>query len=258
MVTGIHRNSRQAMWLLRRYRAVLGTHPSPCGHRNVWLISGICVVALAVVGCPCGGSFNEESKDSSRHQRPVFTVNDNSTSQRFGTPIAGSAVRGPALSTEAAASHANVTTGDAANVDIVKQEQRVQQDANTYQANEYGVGCNVADFSTYESCAQGEERTATNAQNDEAAATAQIQTDDQTYSSSASSNETVLNNFISQVVDLRWPYYMTTDVGNLVTKAKQFRSDLSDQAAVSASTPAATVSAIQAQLEQTSATSMTH
>ena len=106
---------------------------------------------------------------------------------------------------------ADVSAGSAALADMLRQSQRIQQDQNT-------------------------------------AANDQIETDDHQYASEGYEGESILSQFISQVADLSWPASMMTDVNALVTTMRQFRDDLSDAAAVSSSTPTATISAIQAQM----------
>jgi hypothetical protein len=197
---------------------------------------------------PCARLDGRESSDrrTSGYERPIVAP---STAAPLSSSALSSLAQGyaSALSTESAANQTYLASGNGANADITKQNQRLQQDATTYQANEFGLGCNAADFSTYESCVHGEEQAATSAENDEAAADAQLQRDVQQYSSASSTFETSLSNFISQIVDLPWPGSMTTDVGNLLGMARKFRSDLALQAAVTPSTPTGTVSAIQAQ-----------
>jgi hypothetical protein len=85
-------------------------------------------------------------------------------------------------------------------------------------------------------------------QDQNTAANDQIETDDHQYASEGYEGESILSQFISQVADLSWPASMMTDVNALVTTMRQFRDDLSDAAAVSSSTPTATISAIQAQM----------
>ncbi len=151
------------------------------------------------------------------------------------------------LATESVANHAYAAAFQGATSDINTQDQRIQQDQTTVSSNEGGVGCNPADFTSYGSCAQSEDQQASTAQNDEAAATAQIQTDYQQYASAASTYEAAVSAFVGQLVALPWPAQMNAPVNAVVGTARQFRNDLAQEGAVNSNTPSATISAIQAQ-----------
>jgi hypothetical protein len=150
-----------------------------------------------------------------------------------------------ALDTESAANKTEVDATALLNADITKQNQRIQQDETTVNQNEYGLGCDAADYSTYGSCVAAADQKAAAAQSDEAAATAQVQTDDQQYATNASTFESALSAFLSQIADLNWPNSMTDTITSLVKATQTYRNDTAEQATITSASPDA--SAIQAQ-----------
>jgi hypothetical protein len=210
----------------------------------LWITVATVVVIAVVVGAVLA---------TSRGSKPTGHGASSAPSARAGpsasTLLAAAHQFGLALAAETSASQAAVANSATVTADITKQNQRLQQDENTYDSNVAASGCMFTD-PAYESCAQSEEQMATNAQSDEAAATAQIQADEQQYSSGAATLETALSTFIGQVVTISWPSQLNSAAGVLVTAARQYRNDVADQAAVSPSTPTATLQAIQAQAGQ--------
>jgi len=214
--------------------------------RRKWFIGGgaaVMVVIAAVVLALVLGKSTPKSPAATSDRTP------STTSQPSGASLVATAQQyESALSTETAANQAWVAASGPIVADETKQNQRLQQDQATYNSNVDGLRCNAADFSTYESCVQQDEQSASSAQNDEAAATAQIQTDYEQYSTNVNTYETAISTFISQVASITtWPSPMTSDVNSLLTSARTLRGDLAQEAAESPSTPQATVSAITAQ-----------
>ena len=211
-----------------------------------------------VVGVLSGGGSGSPSASKSS---PTTTHTGSSSTGNSGASASHSiaAAQGALLTltnawvsgrnTVSTANQTYVNQGNAINADITKQNQRIQQDAATYQQNDLGLGCDSQIASpNFESCVQGEEQTASAAESDSAAANAQLQTDDQQYATNASTYGTALSTFISQLPDLNWPNSMQSIVSDLVTATQAVRSDVSNQAAESPTTPQSTLSEIQAQL----------
>ncbi len=225
--------------------AVLG-FVSPAGQRKsktpaLWFGGAVAVVAVVVgLVLVISGGSGKTAQTASSAAAPPATTNG---------PALLSLARqyGSALATETAAAQGAFSASGVELSDITKQNQRIQQDQTTYNGNSYGAGCSVVDFSTYESCVQGEEQQASNAQTDEAAANAQIQTDEQQYASTASTLEAALSAFIGQVVAMPWPASMTTSIENMLRAARQYRNDVAQQGSTSSGTSQATSQAIQAQ-----------
>jgi hypothetical protein len=221
---------------------------APGGQTNrktpfLWIGLAVVVVMALVAGVAFGASGGNRKAPGQSNSAPSAPVISgpalSALNQQFGSAIA----------TERAASQASLAASNAALSDITKQNQRIEQDQTTVSSNSYGSGCSIADFSNYESCVQGEEQQAADAQNDEAAANAQIATDNQQFAAAFSTFETALSTFVGQLVATSWPPPMNEAVNNLVEYSRQYRSALAEQGAIPAisDTPQATITAVGAQ-----------
>jgi hypothetical protein len=211
-------------------------------------VAGLCALLLLGVIAGVlftGGSSSKPTSASSNPTTPTTASAPPTSNTNDLVPVVQSFATDYA--TESAADKTYVAAFSSVTADLTSQDQRISQDTNTVQANEYGGGCSVADFSTYESCVSSEEQTANNANQDMTAAEAQIQTDYQQYASTASTYQSALSNFIGQVIALPWPSTYDSYVNAMVTAARAFRTDVTYQAAVTSSTPQSTVSTITAQ-----------
>jgi len=209
-------------------------------------VAGVIGAAVVLTGC-AGGSGSPSASKATTTTRAAANSNFNSNAAASAALVGLVQAWVPARNTEEAADHASVNAAALVNADITKQNQRIQQDDTTVQQNQYGLGCDAADFSTYGSCVQGEEQTAATAQNDVAAAEAQVQTDDQQYATESSTFGAALSTFISQIEAMNWPNSMESTVSDLVSAAQAFRTDYADAAAETNETPQSTTSAITAQ-----------
>jgi hypothetical protein len=211
----------------------------------LWVGLGLAAVVALVAGVLLTTHGGSGKADARRQSSP--------TASSPAPTVSGPALLalahqfGGALTTESQSDQAYVAAFNGANSDITKQDQQIQQDQTTYNSDLYGSGCDPANLSGYESCVQSEEQQASSAESDVAAANAQIQNDYQQYATSANTYGGALSSFIGQVVGMPWPPSMNPSVNEMVMAARQFRSDLAQQAAVTSSTPSATVSAINAQ-----------
>jgi hypothetical protein len=220
--------------------------PESKGNKTKWFIGGGTIVVAVVLVIVLALVFGKSTPTG------VHTSADRSTSTTAGSSgtalVALATQYVSAWNTETSANQAWVAASAPIVADETKQNERIQEDVDTVDANEDGLGCDAADFTNYSSCVQQEDQKAASAQSDEAAAGAQFTTDVTQYTSDVGAYEDALSNFISQVATLNWPSSMASAVGNLLTTARTYRSDLAQEAAETATTPQATISAIQAQV----------
>ena len=93
----------------------------------------------------------------------------------------------------------------AANADVTKQDDRIANDQTTYQNNEFGSGCDAADYNNYPSCVAQEQQTAAGAQADETAAQASLKADANQVRTADQQAETVISTFVQQLDSIAWP-----------------------------------------------------
>jgi len=119
--------------------------------------------------------------------------------------------------------------------DITHQEQRKQTDEDTYATDEYGLGCtgsiSLSDPGAYSVCVNQEEQAATNAEDDEAAAQAQITGDVQQAAGLDSTISENIDTLVQELAGMAWPNEsIRRDVEQLSAALVSYRSDLAQQA----------------------------
>lgn len=220
-------------------------------HLNTRLVAVAAVIGAAFMlsGCMGGSGSPSASKASTKthaeHSDSAQAANSAAAAQEGLAAFVNAWVG--ARNTEEAADTTSYNAAALINADITKQNQRIQQDETTVR-NQYGLNCNVSsEFSTYESCVQGDQQAASGAQSDEAEADAQIQADDQQYATESSTFGAALSTFLSEIENMAWPSSMASTESNLVSAAQAFRADYAKAAAETNGTPPSTVSEITAQ-----------
>jgi hypothetical protein len=153
------------------------------------------------------------------------------------------------LSTESAAASTFSAQDALLTAAIGKLGQRIALDNAAITNDSFGAGCIgslSADPSTYTNCASSEEQTAANAESDKAVAQGQATQYLSQCGSAAGTLQSALSTFIGQLIALPWPSKYNEAVNTVVSTARTLREVLGEQAAVTFSTPSATVSALDA------------
>ena len=182
----------------------------------IWVATGLIVLLLigVVVGVLfTGGSSSKPPTAPSGS--PTASVTPTTASTVNALQAVASQYQQYESTFEAALKSPNAAIA-AANADIAQQDNRIANDQTTYQSNEFGSGCNVADFANYSSCVSQEQQTAGTAQSDENAAVAALKNDHAQLEAADQQIETVLSTFISQLDAVGWPTSTTQqDAGAL-------------------------------------------
>jgi len=111
--------------------------------------------------------------------------------------------------------------------DIAKQQQRAKNDAATYAADKAGAGCkvNTADPSASSACVGQEAQSATNAQNDEAAANTRLAADRMKSVAVGRIGSNNVNTFVQRLNSIPWTGDLKADAEKLVTGLVQYRAE---------------------------------
>jgi len=193
-------------------------------------VAGVIGAAFVLTGCGGGsGSPSAAKASTTTHaaSSAASAAHSIAAAQAALVTLANAWVS--ARNTEVAANQTATAASNNIVADETKQNQRIQQDQTTVQQDEFGLACDSQITSpTYSTCVVGDDQAATNAQKDEAAANAQLQTDSQQLTTNASTYGAAISTFLGQIADMPWPNSMQSIVTNLVTTAQTFRADVSD------------------------------
>ncbi len=197
--------------------------PSEPGHSNwKWIVgAGVVVGALLLVG-GLVMSRGSSRKTSASPPPTSNTVN----------PIHVAASQFKQYESEYVASvQAPVAALTADNADITKEVDRISTDQTTYQNNEFGTGCNAADYTNYLSCVSQEQQTAAAAQADEAAAIAAAKNDHSQGEATDQQMENVISTFVQQLDSLVWSTSTSRqDAAQLAQSLTNLRTDYGQEA----------------------------
>lgn len=205
--------------------------PSPSGSPTnsansrpkwIWAVTGVVVVVVLLLVAGIVMSHGSSSPKTSTSSPPTSnTVN----------PIQVVASQVKQYATEYTnGTQAPIAAITAANADIAKQADRVSTDQTTYQNNEFGTGCSVANETAYLSCVSEEQQTAANAQTDETAAIATAKGDHSQAEVADQQMENVISTFVQQLDSVAWPTSTSRqDAAQLAQSLTNLRTDYSQE-----------------------------